>query len=137
MNLATPPPKILYVDDDEDDRDFLDESLSFTGMPVYLVYASDGFEAIHYLETLKEKESLPSLIVMDLNMPKFDGKQTLSYLKTHSLFANIPVIILSTSGSNRDKEFCTSNGAVSYLKKPIHHKGYEAIVKSFVPYLAP
>ena len=126
--------KILYADDDTDDRSFLSESVSISGLPANLVYVSDGEEAIGYLESNK-KEELPSLIVLDLNMPRRDGKQTLSFLKTHPRFSEIPVIILSTSTNKADKEYCTGNGAVSYFVKPQHFKGYQDLVKNFLPYL--
>ena len=68
-------------------------------------------------------------------MPKRDGKQTLVYLKKHPQYSAIPVIILSTSDNKTDKDFCTSRGADSYLVKPGHFGGYNAIVQTFVPYL--
>ena len=126
--------RILYADDDSDDRFFLSESISSSGLPADMVYVSDGVEAINYLEWACDAERLPSLIVLDMNMPKLDGKQTLTYIKAHPLFSAIPVIILSTSENKTDKDYCTQKGAVSYLKKPVHMKGYETIVKSFFTY---
>jgi CheY-like chemotaxis protein len=97
------------------------------------VYLTDGDQVIHYLE--KNKDNLPSLIVLDLNMPKRNGKQTLEYLKKDARFAAIPVIILSTSDNKLDKEFCTSRGAASYMVKPAHFEGYRKVVQTFVSYL--
>jgi CheY-like chemotaxis protein len=125
--------KILYADDDSDDRFFLSESFDATDIGADLVYASNGDEAINYLESANDL--LPALIVLDLNMPKRDGKQTLSYLKSHPRFASIPVVILSTSESKADKESCANLGAISYFKKPIHYNGYVEIVKSFKPFV--
>ncbi|MBD0332801.1 MAG: response regulator, partial [Chitinophagaceae bacterium] len=100
MNKATTL-RILYAEDDIDDRFFLSESISSNGLNADLVYVSDGDEAIDYLET--HSENLPSLIVLDLNMPRKNGWQTLTYLKSHLRFCNIPVIILSTSQNKFDK----------------------------------
>lgn len=126
--------KILYADDDADDHFFLSESISSSGLPADMIYVFDGVEVINYLESAKGSDKLPSLIVLDMNMPKLDGKQTLSYIKSNPHFAAIPVIILSTFENKNDKDFCARKGAVTYLKKPAHVKGYEAIVKSFFSY---
>lgn len=127
--------RILYADDDHDDHFFLRESISHTGLAADIVYLTDGDQVIRYLE--KNSDSLPSLIVLDLNMPRLNGKQTLELLKKDARYANIPVIILSTSNNKLDKEFCTSRGAVSYLVKPGHFDGYRDVVRNFVPYLQP
>jgi CheY-like chemotaxis protein len=126
------PCHILYVDDDNDDFLFLSESLAAEGAATDLVCASGGEEAIQYLHST---DNLPSLIVMDLNMPRWDGKRTLAYLKSNSSFANIPVVILSTSERKEDKEACVSLGASSYLIKPYHFDGYKNVVRSFIPLL--
>jgi CheY-like chemotaxis protein len=121
--------KILYVDDDSDDCIFLKESFNATGTDADIVYASDGEEAIKYLNSI-EDESFPSLIILDLNMPRKDGRQTLNYIKSKPGWAEIPVVILSTSHNIMDREVCTRLGAASYLQKPFHYAGYRDIVKS-------
>ena len=73
--------------------------------------------------------------MLDLNMPKRNGKQTLEYLKKQARYAAIPVIILSTSDNRLDQEYCTNRGAVSYLVKPGQFSGYSDIVQAFIPYL--
>lgn len=127
--------RILYADDDSDDRFFLSESLAATGLNADLVYASDGEEAILYLESANQQNNLPSLIVLDLNMPRRDGKETLSYLKASPQFSNIPVVILSTSGNETDKNECVSLGAISYFIKPNRYEDYLNIIKSFQTYM--
>ena len=84
-------PKILYVDDDSDDCIFLIESFAAKSL-THLVCASDGEEAIKYLNS--GKDDLPSLIILDLNMPRKDGKQTLKHIKSDPQLAKIPVVIL-------------------------------------------
>lgn len=133
MNQTTTSTKILYADDDSDDHFFLRESITSTGLPADIVYLADGDQVIHYLE--KAGDDLPSLIVLDLNKPRLNGKQTFERLKTDDRFADIPVIILSTSNNKMDKEFCTSRGAASYLIKPGHFEGYREVVRNFVPFL--
>lgn len=126
---------ILYADDDSDDRFFLRESLVATGLKADLVCTNDGEEAIHYLENARLQNNLPALIVLDLNMPKRNGKETLSYLKSNPRFASIPVVMLSTSEDKMDKEECVSLGAICYFTKPSRYDGYAEIIKSFQPYM--
>ncbi len=125
---------ILYVDDDSDDCVFLKTSIEDAGNEATLICANDGEEAVNYLNSITNS-SLPSLIVLDLNMPRWDGRRTLSYLKSQPHLAAIPVVILSTSESNKEKEACERLGAVSYLKKPYHYEGYKGIVANFFSHI--
>jgi CheY-like chemotaxis protein len=129
MNQPTPS-KILYVDDDSDDCYLLSLSLSESGTAADLVCATNGEEAINYLNA--HLSDPPSLIVLDLNMPKWDGRQTLSYIKKQPHLSVIPVVILSTSESKTDQEACVRLGATSYFKKPYHFDGYKQIISSFM-----
>ncbi|HEY0042029.1 MAG TPA: response regulator [Flavisolibacter sp.] len=119
---------ILYVDDDNDDCIFLKTSIEDAGNNANVICANDGEEAVQYLNSIST-DSLPSLIVLDLNMPRWDGKRTLQYLKSNPQLAEIPVVILSTS--EREKEHCRQMGAASYHIKPHHFIGYREIVDSF------
>lgn len=125
--------KILYADDDSDDCFFLSESIVSNGLNANMVFVSDGQEAITYME--RTPEPLPSLVILDLNMPRMNGKETLAFLKTHPRYQSIPVIILSTSASKEEMEACTAQGALSYFVKPSHLAGYEPIVKACLPYV--
>jgi CheY-like chemotaxis protein len=135
LKASTDTSRILYADDDSDDRNFLSESLAANGFQAALVYANDGEEAIDYLKTANQQNSLPSLIVLDLNMPRRDGKETLSYLKANPQFAVIPVVILSSSGNKTDRDECVRLGAVSYFIKPDRYDDYAEIIRSFQPYV--
>ncbi len=123
--------KILYIEDDSDDQVILGESLSDYGASASLVFADSGEEAINYLESL-DAQSLPALIVLDLNMPRWSGEQTLSYIKSRQAYAAIPVVVFSTSNSSTDRQACFSLGARSYFQKPTHYAGYKEIAKTFI-----
>ena len=125
-------PKILYVDDDTDDRVLLKES--FATVQADFICSSSGEEAIKYLNSV-DNEALPSLIILDLNMPRLDGRQTLNYIKSKNRLVDIPVVILSTSENKMDKEVCKRLGATSYLQKPFHFNGYKEIVQTCLPLL--
>jgi CheY-like chemotaxis protein len=128
--------RVLYVDDDQDDCFFLRQSVEEEHLPIDLIYLSDGEEAIVYLNSALPQD-LPALIILDLNMPKWDGRQTLSYIKRQSHLKHIPIVILSTSENRLDKEFCMLAGASAYFKKPFHFEGYKAIIRQFIPILHP
>ena len=125
--------KILYADDDSDDRFLLNESIVSSGLHADLVYVANGQEFISYIE--QAPEALPDLVILDLNMPKMNGRETLNYLKRHPRYRTIPVIILSTSRNKQEMDACAAQGAVSYFIKPNHLDGYASIItacQSFV-----
>lgn len=121
---------ILYIDDDSDDCILLKSSLEDAGTKATLVCASDGEEAVNYLNSVPPA-SLPSLIILDMNMPRWNGQRTLSYLKSQPHLAQIPVMVLSTSEDKKERETCAKLGAVSYFKKPFHYDGYKTIIANF------
>lgn len=129
---TTSTPKILYVDDDNDDCLFLTESFAASNAHTDLICAPGGEEAISYLNSI-DPTALPSLIILDLNMPKWDGRSMLHYLKSSPRLSDIPVVILSTSSNKTDRDVCAQLGAVSYLQKPYHVKGYREIVDNCLP----
>ena len=136
ITTATSSAKILYIDDDSDDCIFLMESFLANGSNTDLICMNDGDAAINYLNEIhKQNEAFPSLIILDLNMPRRDGRQTLSYIKSCDYLANIPVVILSTSENNSDKEACALLGAVSYFQKPFHYSGYKNIVSDCIHFI--
>lgn len=137
MNTATMPamaPTILYIDDDSDDCLILKSSLEDSGNHTHLICAHDGEEAVKYLNSVPPA-ALPNLIVLDLNMPRWDGRQTLRYLKSQPHLASIPVVVLSTSESKTDKDACVQLGAAFYFKKPFHYDGYKSIINDCSRYM--
>jgi len=124
--------KVLYVEDDSDDRLFLSESFADTNPNTELIYASDGDEAIRLLNSLDGSNAYPALIILDLNLPKIDGRQTLSYLKQSPKLSSIPVVIFSTSDNTSDVDACWQLGADSYMKKPSYYQDYKQIVEKFI-----
>jgi CheY-like chemotaxis protein len=125
---------ILYIDDDSDDCLILRSSLEDAGNEANLICASDAEEAVRYLNSVSPS-SLPNLIVLDLNMPRWDGKRTLRYLKSQPHLAAIPVVVLSTSENKIEKEACALLGAASYFKKPYHYDDYKNIIANFSRYM--
>ncbi len=114
---------ILFVEDDPEDR-MLTEDAIMENTPSYPVrFLENGEQLLEYLNHKgqfwdSQDNPFPGVIVMDLNMPRLDGREALSQIKQHPKFKSIPVIILTTSHSSQDIENCYRLGANSYITKP-------------------
>jgi CheY-like chemotaxis protein len=108
---------ILLVDDDEDDQFLMGEALLAMGYSYKLLRARNGVEALGILQKMKEGGRLPSLIILDVNMPKMDGKQTVIKIQQDEELASIPLIIFTTSANIIDKLFFLTKG-VEMITKP-------------------
>ena len=124
--------KILYADDDLDDKTWVSEANKMLSYSLDIDFVENGRQVLAYLENYVE---LPSLIVLDLNMPELDGRQTLQKLKSHNHYKHIPVVIVTTSSNKTDMEMCKRLGASLYLVKPDTHLEWQQIVKQLVPYI--
>ena len=109
--------EFLLVDDDSDDSDLIFEVLSEVDSSVKYTYAMDGPEAL----TLLEKEYIPSIIFLDINMPGMNGWQCLTKLKANDRFKNIPVVMYSTSSYQHEIEKAFELGALAFFTKPNHY----------------
>lgn len=109
--------QILIVDDDADDREIIrDAFMSGDGEQEY-VFLENGEKLLHYLEQALEADP-PSLIMLDLNMPGKDGRDTLREIKADKRFHHIPTIVFTTSSSVRDKQMMYDLGANCFITKP-------------------
>ena len=110
------PVKLVFVDDDPDDRDLLIDSLSALGVDPFLVLDS-GPSLFTYLESLNG-QNYPKAVVLDLNMPIMGGFEILQKLKADNTYKRIQVYILTTAASESIKQKCLVEGAASYYIKP-------------------
>jgi CheY-like chemotaxis protein len=122
---------ILLVDDDEDDQFLMGEALTAMGYSYELLRAGNGVEALQMLENMKREGRLPSLVILDVNMPKMDGKQTVLRIQKDMDLASIPVIIFTTSANILDKLFFLTKG-VEMLTKPDEVREYYGIAKKLL-----
>ncbi len=123
----TQRPFILYADDDADDRELLREYISMQTSNYEIIEASNGKEALLSLQTTAGVRNLPSLIILDLNMPILSGLETLAILKGEPETENVPVVIFTTSSSPHDEAFCKKLG-VSMITKPQSLEGIKKAV---------
>jgi CheY-like chemotaxis protein len=121
---------IMYVDDDEDDREILASAIKEANPEVDVVLAQNGLEALDCLASMKAaNEKLPCLIVLDINMPFLDGRETYERLKQDIRFQQVPVIVFSSSEKPQDKalfnelgiEFFTKPSDISYMSRIVNH----------------
>ncbi|MBD0297073.1 MAG: response regulator [Flavisolibacter sp.] len=110
---------VLCIDDDPDDLQMLREALSTVDPKYTVVEASDGVEGMAQLEKMKQSEALPCLVVLDINMPKMDGRETFLSIRSDKELTDIPVVVFSTSNSMMDKMFFERKN-VAYFTKPIN-----------------
>lgn len=108
---------ILWADDDYDDLQMMREILAKKKMDFDIVEVHNGKEALDYLNKTKASE-LPCLIILDINMPVMDGKETLSILKNTTEYKDIPVVVFTTSASDLDKMFCKKFDTEMITKPP-------------------
>lgn len=105
--------KILIVEDSATMRSMLTATLEDLDLPVKVTEASSGFEALRFLP----RDNF-DLIVTDINMPDINGLELVSFVKRNEKYSNIPLIIVSTEGSDRDRDKGLELGADAYMVKP-------------------
>jgi CheY-like chemotaxis protein len=116
---------ILIVDDDEDDRDLLTIAIHEVDPTVRCAMARNGQEALHGLQVMEYPR--PSLIFLDLNMPRLNGVQFMKELNKDRELKGIPVVIYTTSKLQEDVEKMLALGAIHFFTKPT---SFEELCKS-------
>src|SRR5689334_15385984 len=111
------PKLLLCIEDDEDDCAWIEEAAKEADHKLVFVNKKNGREALMFLNRQKEHNYLPCLILLDINMPVMDGKQTLAAIKKDLAFQHIPVVMFSTSSTAADRLFCERLG-VEFISKP-------------------
>lgn len=130
------PIEILLVEDNEGDIVLIKEALSEGGFQHRLSIVRDGEEAAQFLnrEGQFTNESLPDLIVMDINLPRMNGMELLHYIKQHVLFRSIPVVMLTTSSSDRDILEAYQQHVNCYVIKPGNLQAYVSVIHSIMDF---
>jgi CheY-like chemotaxis protein len=131
-NTPSTPVQILLVEDNPGDARLARQGLLQCKMPHDLHVVDDGVKAMAFLNREGEYASAvrPQLILLDLNLPKKDGREVLREIKQHEELKTIPVIILTTSSAERDINRTYSLHANSYITKPLDYLQFVDIVKS-------
>jgi two-component system chemotaxis response regulator CheY len=119
--------RILIVEDSATMRSLIATSLEDLDIPVKITEASSGFEALRYLP----REEF-DLVVTDINMPDINGLELVSFVKNNEKYSRIPLVIVSTEGSHRDREKGLGLGANAYLVKPFAPGELRQVVKDLL-----
>ena len=127
------PISILMADDDPDDRLLAREALEEAHLSNSLYFVQDGQELMDFLLregdfTDPEKAPRPGIILLDLNMPRMDGREALQAIKSNPLLRRIPVVILTTSKVDEDVLRSYDLGANSFITKPVSFEEFVRVV---------
>jgi len=127
----TKPIQVLLVEDNPADADLMCEAIATGKLLLDVTTVRDGVAAIQYLrnEGMFADAERPDLILLDLNLPKMDGRQVLSSIKTDADLRGIPVVVLTSSTAERDIVQSYNLGANCYVIKPVDLKAFQSIVK--------
>ena len=126
-----PEKYILYAEDDIDDRELVTEMMQKAEFPLDVICVPNGKETIHFLDGLKAGQPLPCCILLDVNMPVWNGLHTLEILKTHQRYNELPVFMFSSSLSRADHDQSLSLGAVNFIRKPTLFADMKAVCNQF------
>ncbi|MBN2443428.1 MAG: response regulator [Spirochaetales bacterium] len=130
---------IIMAEDDEDDRIMMQDACLEAGISIPIHCVANGEELMDLLQhnKLKNLENLPlqtAFILLDLNMPKLDGRKTLELIKKDENLKKIPIIIFTTSDSEEDISWAYTCGASSFITKPSSFESMVNIMKTVKKY---
>ncbi len=124
--MGDAPVQVLLIEDTEPDVYLVREALKRAGGEIQLLVVNDGEKAVQLIDRmdLDENTPCPQLVLLDLNLPKKSGEQVLEHMRRSRRCGHIPVIIVSSSDSPRDKAQAERLGATQYFRKPSSLREY-------------
>ncbi|MFB9052774.1 response regulator [Formosa undariae] len=123
--------KILLIEDDMIEVMKLNRAISSLELPHKIIEANNGEDA---LNLLAQKDNIPDIILLDLNMPKINGIEFLGILKNDPTLKYVPTIILTTSSNQRDLLACYEIGIAGYVLKPLKYEEYVSKIEKLLGY---
>ena len=130
-------PTILLVEDNPDDRELAQLAFSESGLFPEVVIARNGEEALNYLFGDREsstRNTTPSLVLLDLKLPKINGLEVLRRLRVHPRTQFVPVVMMTTSSEPQDTIDSYRLGCNSYIRKPIDFTQFQAAIRQVTIY---
>src|SRR5579875_3400959 len=132
------PFTILLADDDEEDRELAREALQGSRLANEMKFVTDGQDLLDYLRRegrwTEQDAPRPGIILLDLNMPKKDGREALQEIKADESLRSIPVVVLTTSKDEADVLATYDLGVSSFITKPVTFGGLIAVMKTWTQY---
>jgi len=127
--------RILLADDDEDDRMLAKDALERGLLTNPIDEVTDGLELLDHLNGLLDREEpLPGLILLDLNMPRMDGREALARIRENDRLRRIPVVVLTTSKAEEDVYRTYDLGVNSFISKPVTFDGLVGVMSQLGKY---
>ncbi|QDH68691.1 response regulator [Marilutibacter alkalisoli] len=125
---------ILLVEDNPDDAELARLAFEEANVANRLVVAKDGVEALDYLfargaHADRDPGELPSIVLLDLNLPRVDGREVLTAIRENETTRNLPVVVLTTSAEPLDVDSSYALGVNSYIQKPVDFEQFVWAVK--------
>jgi len=136
--MNTQPMEILLVEDNEDDIVLEQEALAEAKLVNIVYVVRDGEQAMAYLQRQGQYHDakIPGMILLDINMPKKNGFEVLKEIKADAALKHIPLVMLTTSESERDIVKSYEEGACSFITKPMDFDKFGEVIKQFALYWA-
>ena len=125
------PGTILVLEDCEEDFETVCDAARRAGVTHRLRRATTGDEC---MEILRQGESLPALVLLDLNTARSDGRDALRFAKSDARLRSVPFVVLTTSANPRDLGFCYESGANAYHVKPVRHEEHLRVLGEIFHY---
>ncbi len=134
--MSNTPVEILLIEDNPDHIELTLEALENNGVANTIRVINDGQGALDYLfqKDPYQDAQKPGLILLDINLPKIDGIEVLRQIKSHPDLRSIPVIMLTTSGTDQDISKSYQNGANSYIIKPVDFDKFRLAIRELKMY---
>ena len=137
--MSKRPIVILIADDDAEDRMLIHEALEESRLKNQVQFVENGEELMDYLHNRnrfsnKEKFPTPGLILLDLNMPKKDGREALKEIKSDDMLRLIPIVVLTTSKAEEDVLRTYDLGVSSFITKPVTFSSLVEVMKTLSKY---
>lgn len=125
---------ILYIDDDPDDLLIFGESIASLHPTAEVLKAQGGEDGLALLQEIEENnENFPNLIILDMNMPRMNGKQTLEAIRNREKGSDVPVVIFTTYSNHADTEFFRNYGC-ECITKPMSYENLTQTMKKVLSY---
>lgn len=122
---------VLYADDDREDLHFVRKALSCREPDIELKTFQDGDQLLQFILNRDNNSPSPCLVILDINMPAMNGRETLQRLRTLKEYKDVPVILFSTSTIPHDFAFAEKYKA-GFFTKPLNERQMNAIIEKFV-----
>jgi len=126
-------PRLLLVEDDENDGFFFRRAFKRSGFAYPLDHVFHGRAAIEFLEAAAKSNTLPKVVFLDLKLPVLNGFDVLAWMQKQPALAPVPVIVLSGSEQQQDKDRARKLGAVDYLVKPLKAEDLQRLLGYLLP----